>query len=646
MPKPVMTSSRRHWIVTGLLALLSLLTYWLYQQAFAAGFQFDDAPSISGVSRVQDLSSAMAYLFDGRAGSLGRPLALATFLLQKESWPDDPGAFFMINTLIHLFNGILVYLLSYRLTQFFSGTIRNPNWFSLAVTALWLTLPLHLSASLMAVQRMTTLSSTFMLLGLIGYVSGRAVLDKSPRRAYWLMSVSVIMGTVLALLSKETGALLPLYILTLETTFIRTMINHPVDVKLKRWIWFFLGLPNLFLIAYFAYRWPTFMNVYATRSFSLSERLLTESRILWEYISQIFLPARHGIGPFQDNYPTSRSLFEPGVTAVAILAWVSVISAAWWFRQRYPLVLFAVLWFFAGHAIESSFLPLELYFEHRNYLASFGPLLAATALIWNVPAKIQRVAYVGLVFMILLRLFVLSEVTHLWGQPLLSAKLWAEEHPQSVRATLFLAKTYSDAGYQEEARQAILEGYARNGNESALALHTVYSSCLHDNHSEFLSRLKKIEPVLSTGAMGKNAPILLRKMLEAQQSGACPHLTLNDLLRISNLLLSNPHYQAFTGIQVDLHFFKNSLYTLEDRPDLAIREIQLAFDIQKEYAIALAAARAMANVGRRDDAIAFLDRAITYAPRNPILKQRWKMEIEKLRSTVEQEQAVGLPGGA
>jgi len=623
------------WLVGVLLALLSALTYWLYQQGFSAGFQFDDAPSIGGVSRVSDLSTAMAYLFDGRSGSVGRPLSLATFLLQKASWPHDPAAFFMVNTLIHLFNGVLVFWLSFRLTKFPPKKLHSPLWFSLAVSALWLTLPLHASASLMAVQRMTTLSSMFMLLGLIGYVSGRAILDTLPVRAYWVMSTSVVLGMALAVLCKEIGVLLPLYVLVLEIAFIQVSAV-PTDLRFKRWVWIFLGAPILLLFVYFIYRWPTLTGVYATRSFTLYERLLTEPKILWEYIDHIFLPHRSGIGPYQDNYPVSRGLFDPGLTAAAILAWVSVIFAAWWFRKHSPLILFAVLWFLAGHLIESTFIPLELYFEHRNYLASYGLLLAVTALIWNVPVKVRRAALTGLLLMVVLRVFVLHEVTSTWGQPLLSAKLWAEDHPQSLRAIAFLAKSYSDAGNEEAARQTIMSGYARNRNDSGLALHTVYSNCKHDSQPEFLVRIREIEPALFAGALAKNTPILLRKMLEAHQQGACPHLTMGDLFRITELLLENPRYQAFSGIMVDLHFFKNKLYTIEGKTDLAIREILIAFDTQKEYAIALAAARAMVNVERHGEAVAFLDRAMSFAPRNPLLKQRWKAEFEKFKLSIRE----------
>lgn len=619
-----------------LMLLLLGLVYWIYQYGFTAGFKFDDPGSIGGVGGVHDFTSGLAYLFDGRAGALGRPLALATFLLQKESWPEDAAAFFLVNTLIHLVNGVLVFWLSYRLATFFPEKLHHPSWFSLTVTAMWLTLPLHVSASLMAVQRMATLSSTFMLLGLIGYVSGRALLKQSPVRAYKRMTIAVVTGTVLALLCKENGALLPLSVLVIEFALMGAG-RLPADLKLKRWVWIFLIIPNVLLVAYFIYRWPTLVRSYGIRDFNVVERLLTEARILWDYLRHIVLPSIAGTGPYQDDYVISRSLTDPATTLVAILAWMSAVIAAWVFRRRFPLILFAVLWFLACHLLESSVLPLELYFEHRNYLAAFGPLLVLTALIWQVPDKIRRISLAGLLLMVLLRIFVLAETTQLWGQPMLAARMWVEDHPQSARAAQYLARVYFYAGDENAARVATEEGHARIKTDIGLALQSVYLNCQRDDAPTFISRFDLVRDALRSGMGGTMAPELLTKMLDAQQKGGCQNLTYEQLFDAANLLLSNPYNNAAPGVMAALHIFKYRLYASQGKPNLSIRELFTAFSIKKELAIAVAIARTVAEAGHVDDALRFLDRAMSYAPRNPILRQHWKSEFEKLQLSIRQK---------
>ncbi|MCY0536413.1 hypothetical protein, partial [Klebsiella pneumoniae] len=50
-------------------------------------------------------------------------------------------------------------------------------------------------------------------------------------------------------------------------------------------------------------------------------------------------------------------------------------------RKRAPSIPAGWFFFLVAHLVESSFLPLEMYYEHRNYLPSFGLLLAATGLL-------------------------------------------------------------------------------------------------------------------------------------------------------------------------------------------------------------------------------------------------------------------------
>jgi len=60
---------------------------------------------------------------------------------------------------------------------------------------------------------------------------------------------------------------------------------------------------------------------------------------------------------------------------------LALFCAALWQRNRRPLFALGILWFFAGHVLTGTIIPLILAFEHRNYFSSAGLLLAATSLI-------------------------------------------------------------------------------------------------------------------------------------------------------------------------------------------------------------------------------------------------------------------------
>lgn len=92
-----------------------------------------------------------------------------------------------MNLGIHLFNGLLIFLLSYQIlrvahSRFPSNTHSGMNAiFPAAVAAAWLLAPINLTGVLYVVQRMESLSTLFMLLGLLAYLHGRAKYEAAGR---------------------------------------------------------------------------------------------------------------------------------------------------------------------------------------------------------------------------------------------------------------------------------------------------------------------------------------------------------------------------------------------------------------------------------------------------------------------------------
>ena len=72
-------------------------------------------------------------------------------------------------------------------------------------------------------------------------------------------------------------------------------------------------------------------------------------------------------------------LWSPSTTALSLLAWVGAVAVALLLRKRYPLLVFALLFYLVAHSMESTILPLEMVFEHRNYLPSVGVCLLVAA---------------------------------------------------------------------------------------------------------------------------------------------------------------------------------------------------------------------------------------------------------------------------
>jgi tetratricopeptide (TPR) repeat protein len=157
------------------------------------------------------------------------------------------------------------------------------------------------------------------------------------------------------------------------------------------------------------------LSGFSTRPFTLWERLLTEPRILLFYISQIFypLPARLSI---THDIAVSTSLFSPWTTLPAILAVLLLMGVAVWQAKKRPLPAFAILFFFLNHVVESTILPLELIFEHRNYLPSFFiflPIAAALKYLMDFYRTKNRALYATLLTFIMLVVMGLGCFTYL-----------------------------------------------------------------------------------------------------------------------------------------------------------------------------------------------------------------------------------------
>ena len=178
----------------------------------------------------------------------------------------------------------------------------------------------------------------------------------------------------LSFFSKETGALFPCFALAWEL-----IIFKNVQGQLDRFARLFVALFSLGATACVLYLLlPTGQWIFAgygMRSFSLTERLLTEGRVLWFYLGLILFPRLDAFGVYHDDFTISNGLFFPWTTLPAWLGLLGLCLLAWRTRKKAPIVTFGIVWFFIGHALESTILPLEIAHEHRNYIPLIGVLL-------------------------------------------------------------------------------------------------------------------------------------------------------------------------------------------------------------------------------------------------------------------------------
>ena len=426
--------------------MLLLLTVYLYSPGLDSLFFLDDFYNLFELSEIEK-KGFFYYIFSGFSGPSGRPLSLFTFALQYPAWPSDPAAFKAVNLAIHCVNGVLVWLISLRLIAPLEKDRGRWRVFALLTTALWLLHPMQLSTVLYVVQRMTLLSALFTLTGLWAYLRFRdGIAGRHDPRAYLKFMAPLAISLILAILSKENGILLLLYIIVIE----KTLFSN--SAGLKNGFLLALSLPLLALLVYLLADLGHIMAGYHTRPFSMFERLLTQPFVLLVYLKHILLPVYGSFGLFHDDFPISAGLLTPPYTLVSIAALILVFLASLRLRRSAPVFSFAALWFLAGHALEASFVNLELYFEHRNYLPSLGILFGVNYLLLKfIKTRQYRLStgLAGLAFYTLVMAAFYLELT-LWPQPNVQALEWARNNPSSERALINLADKYSSGGQYEQ----------------------------------------------------------------------------------------------------------------------------------------------------------------------------------------------------
>ncbi len=458
------------WLFFGfyIVLALALVCYWPGVQG---GFLFDDYPNLDDLGAyggVVDWETFRSFVSNGFAGPTGRPLALATFLLNDNAWPSNAYAFKMTNILVHLLCGVVLFASTRLLARYYGKNSTQSDWIALIAASIWILHPYMVSTTLYIVQRMAQLSTLFVLIGIWGYLVGRMRLRTDPNYAYLMMSVSLVGATAAAVLCKENGALLPLLVLVVE--FCRPPNEY--WVKLNRyWAVMFVWIPTLAVVGYLASLVNVFGLHWENRNFSQYERVLTEARVLCEYYYDLWLPKIEGKGLFQDDYVISRSLLEPASTLFSVLLVAASAFFAAFFKRRWPFFSLSVLFFLCSHLIESSVVNLEIYFEHRNYQAAvflFLPL--ASGLVW-LAHKLRRRVVISIVSMLMLMLSAMTyERSSLWSSSKELELYWAANAPNSARAQSVIASALAASGRDQDASQHLESAMGRLPESALLSV--------------------------------------------------------------------------------------------------------------------------------------------------------------------------------
>lgn len=608
-----------------LLFILGCITLWLYWSGLSGGFLFDDIPNLEALGSlggVINKETSLSFVFGGWSGPTGRPISLASFLLDDNTWPSYAPWFKQTNLYIHILCGLLLCwstLLLVRNSKTLSE--QQAQWIAVLTCALWLLHPYMVSTTLYVVQRMAQLATLFSLAGIVLYLHARLQLAQTPKRAYFWMTFAVGAGTVLATFSKENGALLPLLILVIE--FCLPKQGKPA------WQWraVFLWLPSIAIVVILT-RYINFSdNPWPNRNFNMIERLLTEARIVCEYLLHLFVPRIEGNGLYQDGYVISRGLLQPFSTILAISFLLVLLVFAFWIRRKAPVITLAILFFFAAHLMESTVIGLELYFEHRNYLAA---LFLFLPLAWYCVTLTPRFKLLPLIAFIIL--VILSSMTwlrtNLWSNNDKLELYWVQSASDSPRAINSMAAFYMNNGQHEKANAYLEKESQRLEHSSLLTARLLLQKVFSDSATEqdFIlagNRLKQQEFDAQTV---KGVRTIIETVIEGKNSDYAHYsLTLLDSMGESPLYNQFP---LFIRLQ---HYLRGQIHLFLRQPKPMLKEYSHAMTLYNETDAALAMVAEVATAGYPIEALKLLEQA------EIVFKQQEDRKLKRSRTSYEQD---------
>lgn len=634
-----------------LLILLCIATYALYYPGIFGPFLLDDSPNLQTLTAgggVTDFKSLLNFVFSNESGRLGRPVAMLSFLIDDQHWPSYAPSFKHTNVMIHLMIGVMVFVLSRQLLRQITGTDeRNTRLIALFVAAYWLLHPLNVSTTLYVVQRMTQLSTLFSLVAMILYLHGRRQLVNSDAKGCWLIALAFFPFGVAGILSKENAVLFVPLLLLIELLSGRDQQSG----QFRKYRWLITGtllvFPSVLLIGYFVINWESVISGYSGREFTIGERLLTETRVLCDYLYKIFIPRASGLGLFHDDFVISRSLFAPLSTLAAVVFLCGMLLLSILVRKKYPILLLAMGWFMIAHLLESTSIPLEIYFEHRNYLAMLGPILLLGFVLVRTLDRIftetPPLKYFVLSLILLVQAMMLNISTRTWGDTGLLFYSWAVEHPTSLRAQRNYSAYLERAGLPDHAIKVLDEAYKVHPYDVSLLLAKLNIQC-----DQQLDEMLGVDEIIdaSGGARFTDGVLFhIEKLTDKVIAGQCSNYNEDKLHRLFDYLENLPLLAEKWRYAARLYYLHANLYIHQRNLSGAMAKLEQVYQFQPTVDVALKQAVLLGSAGLYEQALERVQAARTADQNRRFMRPSRREELVQFERYIRRQQQSALDSG-
>lgn len=465
------------------LTLLTLAVAASYYHTLDVPFYLDDFSSIQ--------ENPVIYQWQGTLKELWnfaplRIIGYLTFALEYQIHHFDVMGYHIVNIAIHLLTGMAVwgFLRGILDTPALAETKLQNSWFPLLAALIFVLHPLQVQAVTYIVQRLASLAALFYIASMMSFVHARIATSVTPRM---LWSIACILLVLLAFFTKQNTATLPLALLLIEFTFFPKPWVYVIRVISAT---FFTIIVAWLIIVYGFQQHPFSLEAMQaltkeTTTISRESYLYTQFNVLWTYIRLFFIP----IGLHIDyDYPIATSLLYDNTNYHFIarilhstifwsmMAHIITLGLGMLVIRRFPLLAFAILFYYLAHLIESSVIPIrDVVFEHRTYLPNLG---LVTLCAWFIIVFFGKIHQSIVLTVSVVLVVTLGTMTWLrneqWRDPIALWQHNVQQSPNKNRAWVILGKHLIQEGKPKEGIEALKHSVTRVTNRDG-SVSTTYS---------------------------------------------------------------------------------------------------------------------------------------------------------------------------
>jgi len=595
------TEKTKTWIFA---ILLGLIIIGIYHNSLNAPFIYDDKPKIvenPDIKKLSNIKTKLIYPYSKhksfKRNDPSRPLTYLTFTLNYHFGKLNPFGYHLFNILLHIFNSILIFLLTKRIL--FYTYKESSDLLPIFVALLFAVHPINTNVVTYTFARSDALAVLFYLLSLLFFIKT----FEGSKKAYILS----VFFCVLSFSSKPIAVTLPAMLLIFDYIFLSQYEIRRVMEKKYYHLAFWVILIGYLLFRYFYLGGIGDVESDAPLKVPRYPYLLTQTYVLVQYIKSLIIPTGLCIMHW---VKLAKTIFEFKVlysiffiAGIFLITWKVYKKKTNWSK----IVLFCVLWFFITLSPTSSFFPTTAYMDDKRlYLSGLGFYLAIGFAYFSFYCKATTYSKKSkqiLLSIMAIYISLLGVATYkrnqLYRNPVLVWQDVIARYPNSSKAYNNLGLLYKN---QKKYDEAIRE-YQRtlNINPNYAEAHTNLGVLYHEQ-KRYDEAIQEYQKALSVDPNDAEAYNNLGVSYHVQKRYD------KAIQSYQDALATNPDYaDAYNNLGV--------LYYEQKRYGEAIQEYQKALDINPDYA------KAHNNLGvaykelkRYDEAIEQYQKALSINP--------------------------------